>query len=168
MPGSRQLKMARVSSEVMANNAAHPLRQFFNESLQMAIVEWGFMHALDGRQPSSYPDPDSINSGIQLLEKLSNRGVWICHETIQKAILNRMMIYYGSGASNRNYNRVATERLTMSLRELASLIDYNFDGHTLSVDDIKEHVASNGTTRIQRRDRKVFRRVMSRARTRGE
>lgn len=159
-PHSIQLSLAGVSAEIPTNNPNHPLRLFFDGSLQMAIVEWGFMQAIDGQ----IPPPDSsksfttINSGVRLLEKLAQCGVWIDHDSIKNAILNRMLIYYGPGQSMRKYNNAARERLDVEMFELVGLIEYDFDGHKLEIEQVREFMRKHEGQKMRRRDHTGIRR----------
>lgn len=152
-PNSLQLRLARVPLQVTTNNLEHPLRQLFNETLQMAIVEWGFIHALSGKRDahSAGSSASSITSGIRVLKKLSDRGVWISNESVRKAVLNRMVIYYGPGESNRPYNRAAQERLHLSLQEMALLVDRELGVPHFSGVDIEKVVDAHGIARMHSR-----------------
>ncbi|TVY13672.1 hypothetical protein LARI1_G006946 [Lachnellula arida] len=105
----------RVPRQVPASHPLHPLRILFSINAQKAIVEWGFIHSLRRtprlRFPASLQRVPEVTSGITLLKKLHSHGVHIDAGAVKKAVLNRLIAYYGPRQSNRLHNRGARKNL---------------------------------------------------------
>lgn len=115
--------LSRTPLQVPTHSPTHPFRILFQDSLQRAIVEWGFMHTLDGRTKCS---DLTVTSGIRLLQKLSKRGVFIERVVVRRAVVHRLRIYYGEGESLKGYNVMARRRLVgmgLGLKEMVEIID---------------------------------------------
>ena len=100
-------------AQIPTSHKFHPLRMLFSNSLQRAIVEWGFK-----REPLRQPfqstlalDNSSIidnlaeqsayhyTRGVRLLRQLQNEGVYIDVAQIRRALRNRFAILYNPGES---------------------------------------------------------------------
>jgi hypothetical protein len=100
-------------AQIPTSHRFHPLRILFSNSLQRAIVEWGFTH-----EPLRQPFPSNLvlgNSsvvdslaeqsayhytrGVRLLRQLQNQGVYIDVVQIRRALRNRFAILYNPGES---------------------------------------------------------------------
>ncbi|KAI1001398.1 hypothetical protein K3495_g6800 [Podosphaera aphanis] len=116
-------------------HALHPARILFNRTFQRAVVDWGFIHQLGITQrqiiaklklastngdPFNLPD---LTFGIILLKKLRKLGVFIDGQVVSRAILNRLIAYYGPGISTKRYNQVAQTLVQGRLREMVKQID---------------------------------------------
>lgn len=123
----------RIPRQVSTSNLQHPLRILFTPGLQRAIVEWGFITNLQHQNlhlsPSTqrklvngHDDMRKLTSGIFLLRKLNNIGVYIDNRAIRKSILSRLITYYGPGHSNKRYNSALRHRLP-PLEDVAKEID---------------------------------------------
>jgi hypothetical protein len=109
--------------------------------MQNALVEWGFIYAkqettreatrMGLRTLSNCTIPD-VASGIRLVKELNQVGVHIDGSIIQKAILNRLITYYGPGRSSRPYNRVRKELLAGKMDEVISVVDQTLGGDFFS------------------------------------
>jgi hypothetical protein len=167
--GHRRPHRYRVPRQVSTSHPLHPVKILFPVSLQKAIVEWGFIHAFR-RQPihtngfrsirpkSSTP---TVTSGISLLKQLHHQGVHVDGKSVRKAILNRVITYYGSGRSNKPYNRIARERIGMTLDEIAVQIDQALGGRYFTRVDLEKLVQSRATTTLQRLHRRRLRRLQA-------
>jgi hypothetical protein len=131
----------RVPIQVPNSHSLHPLRILFNNAMQNALVEWGFIYAkqettreatrMGLRTLSNCTIPD-VASGIRLVKELNQVGVHIDGSIIQKAILNRLITYYGPGRSSRPYNRVRKELLAGKMDEVISVVDQTLGGDFFS------------------------------------
>jgi hypothetical protein len=170
--GTQYANDYRVPSQVATSHPLHPLKILFPVSLQKAIVEWGFIHALkraeskettaivtDNLDPGDKIDRQ-LTAGISLLKDLHQLGVHINEEAIKKAILNRLIIYYNPGRSTKLYNRVA-RRYVPDFEIMKSLIDEAM-GQRVFGDDLKLKILSRGKLRLLGRARNAKRRDIKR------
>jgi hypothetical protein len=145
---------------VPTSHPLHPLRILFGNKFQMAVVEWGIMYGLRAQKlrPRSVrhqrPAMPQITAGIDLLTKLHNYGVHIKRRQIWRAVVNRMIIYYGPGRSNRLRNRADRARNSLSLPQMARQIDEAVGHRLLSKPGLPGLVASLGLRGLRRRTRR--------------
>jgi hypothetical protein len=100
-------------TQVPTSHSLHPLRILFSNSLQRAIVEWGFKHE-PLRQPFQsavvLEKSDTFNDlaeqsayhytrGVKLLRQLQDEEVYIDVAQIRRALRNRFAILYNPGKS---------------------------------------------------------------------
>lgn len=139
----------------------HPLKIIFPELLQGAIVEWGFISVLSLPEfllvpstdvPRSIPD---VTAGIKLLKKLDRHGVITYPAVIKKAIMNRLIAYYGSGESHRLHNRAVTRALGFRTREEAA---ESLDAMTKQINDALDTQLPSGVRMLEIIDRISVRR----------
>lgn len=168
--GGRPSHRLRVPNQVPTSHPLHPLKILFPTSLQKAIVEWGFIHALKSRQaniPQStelMPSNDStmqVTSGISLLRQLYQYGVDIDAQGVRSAIFNRLIIYYGPGRSNKKYNVIARD-LVPKLHIMVRQIDEAMGTQVFGNVDLKRLMMSHGLSRLRRRDGNQQRRLQGR------
>lgn len=121
----------QISKAVPTHHPLHPLKILFGRMTQAAIVEWGFIQALKPHHPlhprsglvcNANTSAPRVTAGIELLKELYHYGVHIDKDRVRSAILNRLIIYYGPGRSNRLYNRADRARNPLSLHQMASQI----------------------------------------------
>jgi hypothetical protein len=100
-------------AQIPTSHKFHPLRILFSDSLQRAIVEWGFIHEPLRRPFQStlvLENTSTINDlaeqsayhytrGVRLLRKLQDEGVYIDVAQIRRALRNRFAILYNPGES---------------------------------------------------------------------
>ncbi|KAI6245420.1 hypothetical protein HI914_06341 [Erysiphe necator] len=127
-------------SEIDASHPQHPARQLFDNNFQRAVVAWGFIHPLKTAyrnsliKPEQYQQPYSeesipsfklpdITFGINLLRKLQKLGIYIDGCIVGRAILNRLVTYFGPEISTRKYNREAQIIMQGHLMEVVKQID---------------------------------------------
>ena len=148
--------------QVKTIHPLHPLKILFPTSLQRAIVEWGFMHALRPRVNSpkglvhrarSLP---SVTCGIHLLRQLHGYHVHIDINTVRRAIFDRLVIYYGPGESNKVYNRRARENNELSLEEMAVQIDEALGMHMFDRPELRHLIETHGNDRINKAEKKKY------------
>lgn len=157
--------LANVPSELSTNNPAHPLRQLFSDSFQMAVVEWAFIHYLSLNRFGGRKAPSDMLTGIKILNKLAAKGVFVNQAAIRKGVLNRLVIYYGKGESNKPRNREAKARLNVSLEDLTTLVNQELKGQAFPVDEIRGLVEKTSTKREKKAARKAVNDLVRRART---
>ena len=156
----------RVPAQVPTSHPLHPLRILFPTSLQKAIVEWGFMHALrpvpthalkaaskhqlqsTSLIPGDDPSLPQVTSGIELLKELHRLGVYVDLKSVKSAIVNRLIVYYGPGVSNKPYNRVAKARNPLKLEQMAEQIDHALEGQVFTGIDLKSDIKSRANARL--------------------
>lgn len=157
----RRLHRYQVPAQVKTNHPLHPLKLLFPVLLQQSIVEWGFMHALRPRDKptrrtglimKSNSSP-SVASGIDLLKRLHAYHVHINIQRVRKAILDRLIIYYGPGKSNKIYNRRAREHNVLTLEEVAAQIDEALGMEMFNTPDLRQTIEQMGRSRIDRKER---------------
>ena len=161
----RRLHQYRVPAQVMTSHRLHPLKILFPTSLQRAIVEWGFMHALRPRVKPSGPrglvhrvrfSPPPVTSGIRLLKQLHGYHVHIDINSVRRAILDRLVIYYGPGRSKRLCNLRAREHNVLSLAEMAEQIDRDLGMRLVHSPNLEQVIESRGNKRIRRVEKKML------------
>lgn len=103
----------------------HPLRQIFPPPQQEAFVTWGFQYASNTKQavPSCGDDGPTWRWGLQLLRKLSQRKVPVRRDSVRKACLLRLLVYFGQGRSKLRINRRAQRRNRHSLEYYAKELE---------------------------------------------
>lgn len=153
----------RVPAQVKTLHPLHPLKILFPTSLQRAIVEWGFIHAL--KSPVNATEgkglvlrtkpPPPVTSGISLLKRLNEYQVHIDIHSVRKAILDRLIIYYGPGKSNKLYNRRARENNVLLLEEMAAEIDAALGVRMFNSPNLRDAIEKRGTARLQKLERKT-------------
>ena len=167
----------RVPIQVPTSHSLHPLRILFNNSMQSALVEWGFIYAkkqttaeaakmgLRTLSESTLPD---ITSGIRLVKELNQLGVHIDGPVVHKAILNRLITYYGPGRSSRAYNRVRKELLVGKMDEVMSVVDQALGGEFFSSPrvELKSLLHQKALVRIKRATKVRWRHRFKLSRTR--
>ncbi|RKF62070.1 putative pentatricopeptide repeat domain-containing protein [Erysiphe neolycopersici] len=136
-------RIRKFLSEIDANHPKHPTRILFDNNFQRAVVAWGFIHPLktayrngllkskqQQQSPFSFeqsPPPPfklpNITFGINLLRKLQELGIYIDGCIVARAILNRLITYYGPNISTRKYNREAQIIMRGHLMEVIKQID---------------------------------------------
>ncbi|KAE8442882.1 hypothetical protein EG329_002554 [Mollisiaceae sp. DMI_Dod_QoI] len=154
-----------VPSQVSTAHSLHPLNIIFNKPFQRAVVEWGFISGLrqkrefkhDPRrqltqvQGSFLPD---MTSGIVLLKLLSERGVHINGPSVRKALINRLVTYYGPGVSNKIENRrgkaIMQGKMSMAARQIDRALGGTFFS-TIDLPRLIEAIAKTRLRRVQRR-----------------
>jgi hypothetical protein len=158
--GVRKANFYRVPAQIDTSHPLHPLKILFPVSLQRAIVEWGFINALQRRHPrleeskELVPNDDinrQVTAGITLLRDLSRQGVNIDSRTMKKAVFDRLITYYGPGWSNRRKNRVArihAPEFELMMRQIEQAIGQKTFGS-----DLKVMIVSRGMSRLLRRDK---------------
>lgn len=122
-------------SDIPANHKLHPARMLFDNNFQRAVIAWGFIHPLKTAFQESLPKtnqteptliapkiPD-ITFGINLLKKLNHLGVFIDGNIVSRAILNRLVTYFGPATSFKSYNNIGQMVIRGRLLELAEQID---------------------------------------------
>jgi len=170
LPRHRRVRYRhRVPAQVPTSHPLHPLKILFSVSLQKAIVEWGFIHALcrtpkppnnlmnitrDGDSPSV-----SVACGITLLKRLDHHGVHIDGAGVRSAIFNRLVTYYGPGRSKRLYNRAAKLNNRLELKDMVRQVDQAFGMQVFPKVNLQEAIESSGRLRLQRRSRLRLRRL---------
>jgi hypothetical protein len=152
----------RVPAQVKTSHPLHPLKILFPPSLQGAIVEWGFIHALSS--PYQAPEskglihkvkpPPPVTSGIRLLQRLREYGVHIQRDSVDKAIFNRLMTYYGPGQSHKLYNRRARANNVLLLEDMAAQIDEALGRRMFTAPNLRQVIERRGKVRLQRLARK--------------
>lgn len=129
-------------SEIDANHPKHPARILFDSNFQRAVIAWGFIHPLktahrnsllkvkQQHQQSIYSEQSSppfklpnITFGINLLRKLHELGIYIDGCIVARAILNRLITYFGPNISTRKYNREAHTIMQGHLMDVVKQID---------------------------------------------
>lgn len=153
----------RVPAQVKTIHPLHPLKILFPTSLQRAIVEWGFMHAL--RAPITETESKGlirrvrrsspVTSGIQLLKRLREYHVHIDINTVRKAVFDRLVVYYGPGQSNKLRNRRAREHNVLQLEEMAIQIDEALGMRMFHRPDLRQMIETRGNIRLRKVERKV-------------
>jgi hypothetical protein len=157
--GLRRLgRRYRVPAQVPTSHPLHPLKILFSTSLQKAIVEWGFMHAL---KPSPNhetkstrlihnddPSLPQVTSGIKLLKELRRLGVHVDPKSVKSAIIDRLVVYYGPGRSNKPYNRVAKARNPLKIEQMACQIDHALEGQVFTGMDLQKAIESRANARL--------------------
>jgi len=158
--GVRKADLYRVPAQVDPSHPLHPLKILFPISLQRAIVEWGFIHALLGRAHNQWSSKDlfegddinrQVTSGITLLKDLGRLGVHIDKGAMEKAIFDRLVTYYGPGWSNKRRNRVSrvyVPDLDLMVRQINQAMGKNIFGG-----DLRRLIVSRGMSRLRRRGR---------------
>jgi hypothetical protein len=163
-PATRQkLHRYQVPKGVPTNHPLHPLRIVLGPWMQGTIVEWGFIQALKPHR-SLHPrtglirNEDSIlprvTAGIDLLKRLHDYGVHINMHKVQAAIMNRLIIYYGPGMSNRVYNRADRARNPLTLRQMASQISDALGQRGFADVRLEEAIYTVGRRRLVKRARR--------------
>ncbi|POS87848.1 hypothetical protein EPUL_000414 [Erysiphe pulchra] len=127
-------------SEIDASHPKHPTRILFDNNFQRAVIAWGFIHPLktayrnsilkpkqqrkDCMEQSSPPSKlPNITFGINLLRKLQELGIYIDGCIVARAILNRLITYFGPNISTRKYNREAQIIMQGQLMDVIKQID---------------------------------------------
>jgi hypothetical protein len=118
---NRKVIQHRLLTQLSVSHPLHPLKIIFSTSFQKVLIEWGFIHALNvnpnnvtrGQHRTSQTALD-VTFGLRLLQKLFAKGVHIDMRAVRKAIMHRLVVYYGPGLSSRKYNQRA--RLNLRLR----------------------------------------------------
>jgi hypothetical protein len=160
--GRERFHRYRVPAQVKASHPLHHLRILFPVTLLRAIVEWGFIHAL--RAPNNAiasqgiikdkPSP-LVTSGIDLLKRLAEYGVHINMNSVNRAIFNRLVIYYGPGRSSKRYNRRARENNVLSLEEMAAQIDEALGKRSFNYPNLGQVIEAHGISRLERRAQRL-------------
>ncbi|KAH8595004.1 hypothetical protein B0O99DRAFT_512903 [Bisporella sp. PMI_857] len=145
----------QVPDAVPTSHSLHPLTILFPKVRQQAIAHWGIMSGLAERNIGRWKPRPRIDSGIMLLKRLNQRGVYIYMNEVRKSILQRLLLLYGSGQSNSLRNRAEKRRNPLSLDEAVSQVNEAFERPFLDMDRVLEYLA-NEPKRIARRDRKRF------------
>jgi hypothetical protein len=115
----------------------HPLRILFSNSLQRAIVEWGFIHE-PLRQPfqSAFVLDNSSTAGklaeqrayhytrgVRLLRQLQNQGVYIDVAQIRRALRNRFAILYNPGKSRIARNELLRQQNVCTRKDMVAQLN---------------------------------------------
>jgi hypothetical protein len=114
----------------------HPLRIIFPDSLQRAIVEWGFKHQplLEPLQLTTLDISDDVQSvsqlethqytrGVTLLRQLKREGVYINLFAMEAAINFRLKILFGHGESDDLRNRRLKEQNILTREEMVKQLN---------------------------------------------
>ncbi|KAL2064568.1 hypothetical protein VTL71DRAFT_3705 [Oculimacula yallundae] len=163
------LRRLRIPEDVPTSHKLHPLRILFPARLQKAIIEWGFIASrpqhirhMDLYHVSIGLDaikqtPATMTSGIYLLKKLNSLGVHIDTKSVRKAIVDRLITYYGPGYSNRRHNERRARKMG-SLENAAKEIDQALGGEYFTTVGLSEIVHWMAMVRWRRRERRLIRR----------
>lgn len=132
-----------VPSQVPTSHPLHPLRVLFPDSLQKAMIEWGFIHTTGAMQSTLKDQPvrslsrqDTSNHGahytwgIRLLHELHKQGVAINTIQVRRAIYHRLEVLYGPGRSSKARNHILRDNNTETLQMAVDNINQAF-GATL-------------------------------------
>ncbi|KAI9742578.1 MAG: hypothetical protein M1818_003719 [Claussenomyces sp. TS43310] len=143
-----------VPSQVPTSHPLHPLRILFPDSLQKAIVEWGFIHApTRTRAPSSTcrsllpaaaspPELPPYTRGITLLHRLHKHKVAINASCVRRAIYTRLVILHGPGRSKRRRNSALASQNVSNLDEMVRHIDGAWGGQVFpSVEALQRRIS---------------------------
>jgi hypothetical protein len=144
-------------------STARPLDALFPAMLQKALVQWGFIHALNhmAKPSPKIPDNDpirSMTSGITLLKKLHQYGVNTDTIAIRKAIFDRLVTYYGPGESNKIRNETA-RNFVPELGAMLKQIDEAMGGPTFGATDLKMLIDLRGRSRMVDKEAKETKRA---------
>lgn len=159
----RKKNLYRIPAQIRSSHLLHPLRMLFPASLQRSIVEWGFINAFLGLIKNQWALKDlfesddidrQVTSGITLLRNLGRLGVHVDKKAIKKAIINRLIAYYGPGYSNRPINRASRvygPDLVLMIRQVNKALGKEVFGLGSG---LKQLIASRGLSRLRLRNRK--------------
>jgi hypothetical protein len=157
-----------VPVEVGTSSQINPLVNLFSGKFQKTIVEWGFVRGMKSLSSTVSPQPvPNVTSGITLLKLLHQRGIRIRIAAVRKAILNRLVAYYGPSRSNVRHNRLAREKLGIrneaqaarSMAEMAEQIDEALGGRFFTAINLPLVIESLGKRRMLKVHRKQQRRL---------
>ncbi|KAF4634268.1 hypothetical protein G7Y89_g3851 [Cudoniella acicularis] len=167
----QQSRRYQVPTQVPTSHPLHPLSILFCASFQKAVVEWGFIHGLKTRRQQALdpaaltngiatqsPIPD-VTIGISLLKQLHEAGLQVNFPAVGKAILSRIVTYYGPSRSIKGYNQQAKEMLGLNpeqtLKEITTQVDEALGGRFLGKVNLPlliESRARKSVRKLQRRD----------------
>lgn len=112
----------------------HPLRILFNDTLQRSLVEWSIMyslaeyaisvgagHTLTGGK-ETHALKESMTRGISFLLAMRKKGIYIKDENIRNAVYQRLVIMYGTGYSERAFNRAIVPYTPFDLQVMVDLV----------------------------------------------
>lgn len=162
----QKLHRYQVPKGVPTNHPLHPLRIVLGPWVQGTIVEWGFIQALKPRRSLSsrsgiIHNEDSIlpriTAGIELLKRLHEYGVHIDMHKVRAAIINRLIVYYGPGMSNRVYNRVDRARNPFTLRQMVNQISDALGQRGFAEVRLEEAIYTVGRRRLMKRAQRQLR-----------
>jgi hypothetical protein len=157
-----------VPVEAGTSSQINPLVNLFSGKFQKTIVEWGFVRGMKSLSSTVSPQPvPNVTSGITLLKLLHQRGIRIHIAAVRKAILNRLVAYYGPSRSNARHNRLAREKLGIrneaqaarSMAEMAEQIDEALGGRFFTAINLPLVIESLGKRRMLKIHRKQQRRL---------
>lgn len=144
-----------VPAQVPTSHPLHPLRILFSDSLQKAVVEWGFIHAGlkdefgNLRSRAVLTESSSVSSsytrGILLLHQLRSENVAINTSSVKRAIFTRLAILYGPGRSNRRRNEVIASRNVLPIGEMVKQINQAWGGEVFESLESLEYQIKTGT-----------------------
>jgi hypothetical protein len=146
---ARRWHKNRVSNSIPTNHAMHPLRILFGPQMQGAIVEWGFMHAIERTKEAS-----KLTSGLKILQKINRYGVYIYPSAVRRALINRLICYYGAGLSNRRRNRFHRNINPFTLTNMVKEINTLFGKPLFSHKYLYHKLVTSAGVRIHKRDLK--------------
>ena len=155
-------KRMQIPASLPTNHPLHPLKILFSVKMQKAIVEWGFIRAVGTRRISTKREASaqpSVAAGIILLQQLRRLKVDIDSAAVRKAIVNRLVLYYGPGFSENKMVRLARARNTMTLEEMVQQVDDALGTTAFPGIDMKEYIRLRASVRM-RRSTYVNRKVM--------
>ena len=100
-----------------------------------------------------------VTSGIELLKELHRLGVHVNPKSVESAIVDRLVVYYGPGRSNKPYNRLAKARNPLKLEQMAEQIDHALEGQVFDTLELRSGIESRASMRLlklRRRQRKLL------------
>jgi hypothetical protein len=89
-----------------------------------------------------------VTSGIKLLKELCRLGVHVDPKSVKSAIIDRLVVYYGPGRSNKPYNRVAKARNPLNIEQMACQIDHALEGQVFTGMDLQKAIESRANARL--------------------
>lgn len=120
----RNLRSSILHSALKTIHPRHPLREVFSDAQIRAFVAWGVRRAFI--TPISDPhgnnrQPHFWAQGLRLCKVLRERGVHVNTRVVRAELRLQLVHLYGSGQSNRAYNR---RSVTNNLYSVLQMIEY--------------------------------------------
>jgi len=149
----------QVPSNIPTNHPLHPLRILFGPLIQGAIVEWGFINSLEKHQGLV-----GLTHGIDILKSLNQYGVYIYSKSVKKAIIHRLISYYGPAVSNKQLNRIQKRINPYTLTQMLEQIHRAFGRPLWSLESLQHKLIRLPIITIRKRDQKRMRLKSTRGR----
>lgn len=151
------------SVNLSTQHPRHPVRQLIDNNFQRAVIAWGFIHPLKyARHTSNLPN---LTYGLCLLKQLHDLGAYIDGYVISRALIHRLMTYFGPRTSTRLYNQHAQPLVAGRLANIARQIDEALGDSYFAGLNLPNYLHRRFANNLPRLERRQLRRLEKKRRT---